>query len=57
MRKWLSWALLIIGLILLGQDLGFWGFWTVGNWTIAFLFVSLWYLCHECLPMTQKKKK
>ncbi len=57
MHKWLAWAILIIGLILLGQDLGFWRFWTISPWTIIFLVFGLWKLGHEYTPFAQKKKK
>ena len=56
MHKWLSWAILIIGLILLGQDLGLWRFWTISPWTIIFLLVGLWKLGHDGFPMKKKKK-
>lgn len=57
MHKWLAWALLIIGLILLGQDLGFWKFWTISPWTVLFLLIGLWKLGYECMPKGPKKKK
>lgn len=42
---WKGWALLVVGVLYLAQDLG-WGFaswWNLNWWTVAFL---LWGLCH-----------
>ena len=32
---------LIIGILYLGQDVGWWGFWTFSWWTVAFLMLGV----------------
>ena len=38
-----GWAVitLIVGILYLGQDLGWWAFWTLNWWTVAFLMVAV----------------
>ena len=47
---WKGWALLVVGVLYLAQDLG-WGWaswWNLNWWTVAFL---LWGLCHVSKKM------
>lgn len=38
-----TWGLLvlIVGILYLGQDLGWWSFWELKWWTVAFLIVGI----------------
>ncbi|MBW2985207.1 hypothetical protein KY313_00940 [Candidatus Woesearchaeota archaeon] len=37
------WAVitLVVGILYLGQDLGWWAFWTLSWWTVAFLMIAV----------------
>ncbi|MBL7051090.1 hypothetical protein ISS04_02900 [Candidatus Woesearchaeota archaeon] len=38
-----TWGLLvlIVGILYLGQDLGWWSFWALNWWTVAFLIIGI----------------
>ena len=40
--SWLDWVVLVVGVLMLGTDLGWWGFWTVGPWASAFVLYGLY---------------
>ena len=40
-----GWLLLVIGVLLLLRDFGYWNFWNLQGWTLLFLAVGLWKLC------------
>ena len=39
--SWLDWVILVVGLIMLGQNMGWWSFWTIEAWTSAFVLYGL----------------
>lgn len=43
---WAGVVVLIIGILYLGQDLGWWGFWTLKWWTVMFLLIGIKVLAH-----------
>ena len=38
---WFNWVILIVGILMLGQDLGWWAFWGIGAWTSVFLLYAI----------------
>jgi hypothetical protein len=43
--------LLIVGLAFLCQDRGWWNFWNLNGWTVAFILAGLAMMCMSCCPM------
>ncbi len=43
-----KWVILIIGLLYLSADLGWWDFWNIQWWTVAFILVGLGSGCKCC---------
>ena len=57
----LTWVLLIIGILYLGQDLNWWSFWQLNWWTVTFLFLGMTHIatgtCKACRSSLVVKKK
>ncbi len=47
-HKTFSWIVLIIGILFLFRDLGWWDFWNLQWWTVAFLLVGFAAFCGCC---------
>ncbi len=46
---WVGVVVLLIGLLMLGQDLAWWSFWKIGAWTAVFVLIGL------CVVFGKKK--
>ena len=41
---WFNWAVLIVGILMLGQNLEWWAFWLIEPWTAVFILWAVYKL-------------